>query len=147
MRQPIQKGADENYFGGQRRYITEGNTEKAAKMLAELTGADLFQIEQKVPYAADYDTCIAQAKKDLQAGARPELVTLPDSLDEYDEIYLGYPNYWGTMPMAVYTFLEHFDFSGKTIHPFCTHEVRKRTFSVRQRAHWLPGDFPFTAAA
>ena len=114
--------ADENYFGGQRRYITEGNTEKAAKMLAELTGADLFQIEQKVPYAADYDTCIAQAKKDLQAGARPELVTLPDSLDEYDEIYLGYPNYWGTMPMAVYTFLEHFDFSGKTIHPFCTHE-------------------------
>ena len=56
MRQPIQKGADENYFGGQRRYITEGNTEKAAKMLAELTGADLFQIEQKVPYAADYDT-------------------------------------------------------------------------------------------
>ena len=90
--------ADENYFGGQRRYITEGNTEKAAKMLAELTGADLFQIEQKVPYAADYDTCIAQAKKDLQAGARPELVTLPDSLDEYDEIYLGYPNYWGTCP-------------------------------------------------
>ena len=49
-------------------------------------------------------------------------MTLPDSLDEYDEIYLGYPNYWGTMPMAVYTFLEHFDFSGKTIHPFCTHE-------------------------
>ena len=114
--------ADENYFGGQRRYITEGNTEKAAKMLAELTGADLFQIEQKVPYAADYDTCIAQAKKDLQAGARPELVTLPDSLDEYDEIYLGYPNYWGTMPMAVFTFLEGLDFTGKTIHPFCTHE-------------------------
>ena len=114
--------ADENYFGGQRRYITEGNTEKAAKMLAELTGADLFQIEQKVPYAADYDTCIAQAKKDLQASARPELVTLPDSLDEYDEIYLGYPNYWGTMPMQVFTFLEHFDFSGKTICPFCTHE-------------------------
>ena len=107
--------ADENYFGGQRRYITEGNTEKAAKMLAELTGADLFQIEQKVPYAADYDTCIAQAKKDLQAGARPELVTLPDSLDEYDEIYLGYPNYCGTMPMAVYTFLEHYDLTGKTI--------------------------------
>lgn len=114
--------ADENYFGGQRRYITEGNTEKAAKMLAELTGADLFQIEQKVPYAADYDTCIAQAKKDLQAGARPELVTLPDSLDEYDEIYLGYPNYWGTMPMCVFTFLASFDFTGKTILPFCTHE-------------------------
>ena len=131
--------ADENYFGGQRRYITEGNTEKAAKMLAELTGADLFQIEQKVPYAADYDTCIAQAKKDLQAGARPELVTLPDSLDEYDEIYLGYPNYWGTMPMAMFTLLEHFDFAGKTILPFCTHEGSGLGSSVRDIRRLCPG--------
>lgn len=50
------------------------------------------------------------------------MLDLPDDLDAYDEIYLGYPNYWGTMPMAVYTFLEHYDFTGKTIHPFCTHE-------------------------
>lgn len=114
--------ADENYFGGQLRYIEVGNTEKAAKMIAEQTGADLFKIEQKTPYAKDYNTCIAQAKKDLQAKARPELVNLPENLDKYDEIYLGYPNYWGTMPMAVYTFLEHFNFSGKKIHPFCTHE-------------------------
>ena len=56
--------ADENYFGGNKRYISVGNTEKAVKMLAELTGADLFRIEQKVPYAAEYDTCIAQAKAD-----------------------------------------------------------------------------------
>ena len=90
-------------------------------MLAELTGADLFQIEQKVPYAADYDTCIAQAKKDLQAGARPELVTLPDSLDEYDEIYLGYPNYWGNHARwQCIHFWSISIFSGKTIHPFCT---------------------------
>ena len=114
--------ADENYFGGSMKYITVGNTEKAANMIAQLTGADLFQIEQKVPYAADYYTCIDQAKKDLQAKARPELVSMPESLDTYDEIYLGYPNYWGTMPMAVYTFLEAFDFNGKKIHPFCTHE-------------------------
>lgn len=114
--------ADENYFGGAYRYIEVGNTEKAAKMIAGLTGAKLFKIEQKVPYAKDYQTCIAQAKADKQAGARPELVSLPDSLDGYDEIYLGYPNYWGTMPMAVYTFLEAFDWAGKTIHPFCTHE-------------------------
>ena len=114
--------ADENYFGGSMKYITVGNTETAAKMIAELTGADLFKIEQKVPYAADYSTCIDQAKKDLRAGARPELVSLPEDIDRYDEIYLGYPNYWGTMPMAVYTFLEAFDFSGKKIHPFCTHE-------------------------
>ncbi len=114
--------ADENYFGGAYCYIETGNTEKAAKMVAEATGADLFKIEQKVPYAADYQTCIAEAKRDLQAKARPELAAMPDDLDAYDEIYLGYPNYWGTMPMAVYTFLEHYDWSGKTIHPFCTHE-------------------------
>ncbi len=114
--------ADENYFGGSYRYISVGNTEKVANMIAQATGADMFKIEQITPYAADYQTCIAQAKKDLQAKARPELVKLPDSIDQYDEIYLGYPNYWGDMPMAVYTFLEHFDWTGKTIHPFCTHE-------------------------
>ena len=114
--------ADENYFGGSMQYIKVGNTEKVAKMILEITGADMYKIEQKIPYAADYNTCIAQAKKDLQAKTRPELVNMIDSIDEYDEIYLGYPNYWGTMPMAVYTFLEAFDFSGKKIHPFCTHE-------------------------
>lgn len=114
--------ADENYFSGAHRYIPVGNTEKAANMIAEVTGAELFKIEQQVPYAADYDTCIAQAKKDLKAKARPDLVSIPDSLDGYDEIYLGYPNYWGDMPMAVYTFLENFNWSGKIIHPFCTHE-------------------------
>ena len=114
--------ADENYFGGSMQYIKVGNTEKVAKMITEITGADMYKIEQKIPYAADYNTCIAEAKKDLQAKARPELVNMIDSIDEYDEIYLGYPNYWGTMPMAVYTFLEAFDFSGKKIHPFCTHE-------------------------
>ncbi len=114
--------ADENYFGGAYRYIEVGNTEKVARMIAEEIGADLFKIEQTAPYAADYQTCIAQAKADLQANARPELVAMPDSLDAYDEVYLGYPIYWGTMPMAVYTFLEALDCNGKTIHPFCTHE-------------------------
>ncbi|MCA5578503.1 flavodoxin [Enterocloster clostridioformis] len=114
--------ADENYFGGAYRYIEVGNTEKAANMIAAATGAELFKIEQAEPYAADYDTCIEQAKKDLQAKARPELARTLGSLDGYDEIYLGYPNYWGDMPMAVYTFLEAFDWTGKTIHPFCTHE-------------------------
>lgn len=98
--------ADENYFGGSMKYIQIGNTEKAAKMIADMTGADLFKIEQKIPYAADYNTCIAQAKEDKQTGKRPEILNLPQDIDQYDEIYLGYPNYWGTMPMAVYTFLK-----------------------------------------
>lgn len=114
--------ADENYFGGQYRYIEVGNTEKVANMIGKITGADLFKIEQKDAYSADYQECIAEAKKDLQENKRPEVLNLPDNLDAYDEIYLGYPNYWGTMPMAVYTFLENYDFSGKKIHPFCTHE-------------------------
>lgn len=114
--------ADENYFGGAMRYIKVGNTEKIARMIADVTGADLFKIEQKVPYAADYNTCIEQAKKDLQGNERPELLNNLESIDKYDEIYVGFPNYWGTMPMAVFTFLEQFDWSGKKIYPFVTHE-------------------------
>jgi len=114
--------ADQNYFGGSLKYVQTGNTEKAAKMIAEETGSDLFRIDQKEPYAADYKTCITQAKEDLKAKIRPELTNLPEILDAYDEIYLGYSNYWGTMPMAVYTFLESLSFSGKAIHPFCTNE-------------------------
>lgn len=114
--------AGENYFGGSYRYIDVGNTEKIAKMIAEKIGADMFKIEQKAPYSKVYNTCIDEAKRDKRNGARPEILALPENLDGYDEIYLGYPNYWGDMPMAVYTFLESFDWSGKTIHPFCTHE-------------------------
>ncbi len=114
--------ADENYFGGQYRSVTVGNTEKVARMIAEAMGAKLFKIEQKTPYSPHYKICIDQAMADKQANARPELASLPDSMDDYDEIWLGYPNYWGDMPMAVYTFLESFDWAGKTIHPFCTHE-------------------------
>ena len=114
--------ADENYFGGTMRCIKVGNTEKIAEMIADVTGADVFKIEQKVPYAADYNTCIEQAKKDLQGNVRPELLNPLQSIDNYDEIYIGFPNYWGTMPMAVFTFLEQFDWLGKKIYPFVTHE-------------------------
>ena len=84
--------AGENYFGGAYRRIAVGNTEKAANMLAELTGGELYKIEQEQPYSEDYKTCIAEAKADLQKKARPEVLNLPDDLDAYDEIYLGYPN-------------------------------------------------------
>lgn len=114
--------AGENYFKGAYRYVKVGNTEIVARKIAELTGADTFKIEMKQPYADDYETCIAEAKADLKKDARPELLALPESLDEYDTVILMYPNYWGTCPMAVITFLEKFDFSGKTILPLCTHE-------------------------
>ena len=91
----------------------------------------MFKIEQKTPYDKNYNECIAQAQADQKNDARPELVAFPDSIDEYDVIYLGYPNYWSTMPMAVFTFLEHFDFSGKTVKPFCTHEGSGLGSSIR----------------
>ncbi len=114
--------AGENYVNGMLKTLDVGNTEVAAGMIKELTGADMFKIEQIQDYPKGYNECIAQAQADQKRDARPELKAYPDSIDEYDTIYLGYPNYWSTMPMAVFTFLEHFDFSGKTIKPFCTHE-------------------------
>ena len=131
--------AGENYFGGAYRRISVGNTEQAARMLAAVTGADTLRIEQVQPYSEDYKACVAEAREDWQCGARPALVNLPESLDGYDEIYLGYPNYCGTMPMAVYTFLEHYDFTGKTIHPFCTHEGSGLAGTVRDVQKAAPG--------
>ncbi len=129
----------ENYFGGAHRRISVGNTEKAAGMLAKLTGGELYKIEQAQPYSDDYNTCTAESKAHLRNNARPEVLNLPGDLDAYDEIYLGYPNYWGTMPMAVYTFLESYDFTGKTIHPFCTHEGSGLSHTVQDIQKAAPG--------
>lgn len=96
--------ADENYVSGMLRNLTVGNTEVAAGILQELTDADLFKIEQVQPYAKGYNQCIAQAQEDQKRDARPELKAYPESIDAYDTIYLGFPNYWSTMPMAVFTF-------------------------------------------
>lgn len=73
-------------------------------------------------YAEDYYDCIDEAKKELQEGARPELKQYCDNLNDYKNIVVGYPNWWGTMPMAMFTFLEHYDLTGKKIIPFCTNE-------------------------
>ena len=131
--------ADENYFAGSYRYVDVGNTEIVARMLQELTGADIFKIEQAKPYAKDYNTCIEEAKEDQRRDARPELKSCPKSIDGYDTIYLGYPNYWGTMPMAVFTFLERYDFTGKTIWPFCTNEGSGLGSSVSDISSLCPG--------
>lgn len=114
--------ADENYFGGAMRYVRVGNTEIACGIIKDLIPADSFKIEMKNPYSPVYMTCIAEAKKDMRENARPELVSMPESIEGYDTVILGYPNYWGTVPMAVLTFLENFDFTGKTILPLCTNE-------------------------
>ncbi|MDF2881895.1 MAG: hypothetical protein K0R54_2452 [Clostridiaceae bacterium] len=111
-----------NYVNGSIKNLSVGNTEVAAKMIQELTGADMFYIEPVIEYDADYNVCIEEAQKDKRANARPEFKNALKDIAEYDTIYLGYPNYWGTMPMHVWTFLEKYELTGKTIKPFCTHE-------------------------
>ena len=131
--------ADENYFGGAMRYVKVGNTEIVCNLMKEMIPADMFRIEMKNPYSPVYMTCIEEAKKDLKEKARPELVRYPDSIDEYDTVILAYPNYWGTAPMAVFTFLERYDFTGKTILPLCTNEGSGMGGSERMIKACAPG--------
>jgi flavodoxin len=112
----------ENYWNGSIRSIEKGNTERVAEFIQEAVGGDLFEIDTVKPYAKDYYECIDEAKAELRAKARPEIKGYVDSIDEYDTIFVGYPNWWGTAPMCVFTFLEHYDLSGKRIVPFCTNE-------------------------
>lgn len=111
--------AGENYNVG---VIEKGNTANVAEMIAAQTGGDLFHIETVTPYPENYDECTEVAQQELRDNARPELTASVENFDDYDVIFLGYPNWWGDMPMAVYTFMESYDFSDKTIVPFCTHE-------------------------
>lgn len=111
-----------NYVSGSIVNLPVGNTEVIAKKLQGMTGSDLFQIETVKPYPEDYTDTTEVSKVELRQNARPELTATVEGMDSYEVIYLGYPNWWGTMPMAVFTFLESYDFSGKTIVPYCTHE-------------------------
>ena len=121
------------------RYIKVGNTEIVCNLMKEMIPADTVKIEMKEPYSPVYMTCIEEAKKHLREKARPELVRYPDSLDEYDTVILAYPNYWGTIPMAVATFLERYDFTGKTILPLCTNEGSGMGGSERTIKQCAPG--------
>ena len=110
--------ADENYNVGT---VEKGNTQIIAEYIAGEVGADSFHIETVTPYPASYDECCDVAKQELADNARPELSGTVD-MEQYDIIFLGYPIWWGDLPMAVYTFMDSYDFSGKTVIPFNTHE-------------------------
>lgn len=110
--------ADENYNVGT---ITKGNTQILAEMIGEETKAATFHIETVKPYPANYMQCIDVAKKEKYDNARPE-INGDVKVEEYDVIFIGMPNWWGEMPMAVYTFVEKHNWQGKTIIPFATHE-------------------------
>ena len=111
--------ADENYNVG---YIEKGNTEVIAEYIQELTGADSFKVERKKPYPKKYYPCIEDAKAEQQRNERPELVKTLESIDEYEVIYIGSPNYWGGLPQPMFTQLEKLNWQGKIVRPFVTHE-------------------------
>lgn len=111
-----------NYVNGRIVNLKVGNTEAAAEMIREMTAGDLFRIETVNEYPEDYTETTEAAKQELRDNARPELTGHLENMASYDVIFIGYPNWWGTMPMPVFTFLEEYDFSGKMVVPFCTHE-------------------------
>lgn len=98
-----------------------GNTRGIAEEIQAQTGADMFEIQLVEPYSTDYNTVLEQAQQDQNAQARPELSTHVEDMEQYDTILLGYPNWWASIPMPVASFLEEYDFTGKTIVPFCSH--------------------------
>lgn len=112
----------EAYVGGKIVALEIGNTRAAAQMMEKMTGADVFRIETVKPYPYSHMETVTIAQEEQKKNARPELKGNDMNVEDYDTILLGYPNWWGTMPMAVFTFLESHDFFGKTILPLCTHE-------------------------
>ena len=103
--------------------ITEGNTAIIAKMIANKTGGDLFEIKVKNDnYPKGYTELTEYAKAEMNQNARPEIVGKVDNFEQYDTIFIGFPIWWGDKPMPVYTFIDSYNFNGKNIIPFCTHE-------------------------
>lgn len=98
-----------------------GNMQYMAMTIQEAIGGELFRIETKEKYPLEHETLVNQAKEEQNEEVRPELATHIENVEQYDIIFLGYPNWWGDMPQPLYTFLEEYDFSGKTIIPFNSH--------------------------
>ncbi len=112
----------QNYVSGIIKHLEKGNAELIAEYIRDAVGADVFEVDTLKPYDTDYNVCIEEAKAELRAKARPELKKYLDSVEDYDNIFVVGPNWWGIYPMALYTQLEKLDFSGKTIHYAVTHE-------------------------
>lgn len=118
--------------------LSPGNAELIANWIAEETGGDLFSIKTQNKYSSDYDECLNQARKERDNNERPALVGRVNNIDDYDVIFLGFPNWWYTCPMAVFTFVESYDLSGKTIIPFCTHGTGGLSRTIRDLKNILP---------
>lgn len=118
--------------------LPPGNTAQMAEWIQQRTGGDLFSIMVTEPYSSDYDECLERAADEKAANARPELGAHIENIDDYDVIFLGFPNWWYTAPMAVFSFIEEYDLSGKTIIPFCAHGTGGIASSVKDITAALP---------
>ena len=103
-------------------FSRSGNTREIANQIHKSAGGDVFEIQAVKPYPHDYDAVVEQARQELDSGYKPALKTKMENIKSYDFVFIGYPVWWGTFPAPVKTFLSEYDFSGKTIVPFCTHE-------------------------
>ncbi len=130
-----------NYVNGAIVDLPIGNTEVIAKIIQEMTKGDIFKIETMNAYPLDYNETTKVARKELREKARPKLLNRFEKMDLYNVILLGYPNWWGTIPMPVATFLSEHDFSGKTIAPFCTNEGSELGQSIKDIRQLCPQSF------
>lgn len=120
--------------------LPPGDAGLIARWIQEETGGDLFSIITENKYSSDYDECLDKARKERDNNERPKLVGRVNNMNDYDIIFLGFPNWWYTCPMAVFTFLESYNFSNKTVIPFCAHGTGGLSRTIRDIKRILPND-------
>jgi flavodoxin len=119
-----------NFVQGGEKNLKEGHTAQIAHWIQKKVGGDLFLIEPLTPYPSSYQDTVALSKAEKEQNARPAVKGKVEAMGDYDVIFLGYPNWWGTCPMVVLLFLEQFSFAGKKIFTFCTHEGSRSLYSL-----------------
>ena len=120
--------------------LAPGNAAKIADWIQQEVGGDLFSIVVEDPYSSDYDECLDRAADEKADDVRPALVNHVGNMENYDIVFIGFPNWWYTLPMAVLSFVDEYDFSGKTIVPFCTHGTGGLSSTIRDLTAALPDD-------
>ena len=129
----------ENHMPGGIQFLEKGNTAYAAEYIRDAVKGDLFEIDTVTPYAAAYRECCMQAVQEAKSGARPQIKGFVEDISGYDTIFVCFPNWCGTAPMCVFTFLEHYDLTGKKIVPLCTNEGSGLANSEKDLARSCPG--------
>ena len=129
----------ENFMPGGIQVLEKGHTERAAEFIAAAMDADLFEIDTMRPYAENYRACCMEAADEARTNARPEIKGYVSDISGYDTVYVCYPCWCGTAPMCIFTFLEHYDLSGKRIAPLCSNEGSGMANSEADLAKSCPG--------